>query len=114
MVDYDPVDFPCVYLVSVDLPKTLESTFYDLEITMAGLPVEGTPVIGIRPCSNKLAYDLGMIGEVDKVVILDSIDYTIAEDVQTIGLPFQVSEVYCEHTSTILFLSARRITQTDL
>ena len=67
---------PGVYLVKVTLAKLLEAGDYDLKILLRGLEVP-FPAILVKPCTNTIAFDLGILPGAGKTVQLLALNYTI-------------------------------------
>ena len=58
---------PGVYLVKVTLAKLLEAGDYDLKILLKSLEVP-SPAILVKPCTNTIAFDLGILPGAGKTV----------------------------------------------
>lgn len=66
---------------------------YDLEVLLGGLEVPSLP-IEIMPCTNTIAVELGLVAPRGIVNYLDTLDYTIRDDLVTIELPNV--PIYCD------------------
>lgn len=95
--------FPGVYLVEVELPKTLESGNFYFEGLFGGQLIL-VPTVFINPCTNVLAAELGTIAEAGNTFMLAEIVYTIKEEAEYTSLPLVPK--HCEHTFTQILLSA--------
>jgi len=70
----------------VALPKKLEAGNYALEILLGGLEVP-SPAILVEPCTNTIAYDLGILQAAGNTIWLEELAYTLTNPSESIELP---------------------------